>query len=70
MTNHHPIRRFRRAADWTQFELGRRVGRSGSWISKLELRQIHPDSEIMDLLAEALRIPPEDLELQEAETNE
>jgi len=70
VTDHHPIRRVRRAADWTQFELGRRVGRSGSWISKLELRQITPSNEIMSQLAQALRVPPENLELQEDEIDE
>src|SRR5438046_378555 len=52
------VRRRRKALDLTQAELARRVGCAEVTIQKIEADERRPSSQIAELLAEHLRIPP------------
>jgi predicted ATPase/class 3 adenylate cyclase len=52
------VRRRRKALDLTQGELARRVGCAEVTIQKIEADERRPSSQIAELLAEHLRIPP------------
>jgi predicted ATPase/class 3 adenylate cyclase/DNA-binding CsgD family transcriptional regulator len=54
------VRRRRKALDLTQAELARRVGCVEVTIQKIEADERRPSSQIAELLAEQLRIPPAD----------
>ena len=51
------VRRRRKALDWTQTELGRRVGASAAMIRKIEADERRPSRELAGLLAEHLAVP-------------
>jgi predicted ATPase/transcriptional regulator with XRE-family HTH domain len=52
------VRRRRKALDLTQAELARRVGAADVTIQKIEAEERRPSSQIAELLAEQLDIPP------------
>src|SRR5437867_6473315 len=52
------VRRRRKALDLTQADLARRVGCAEVTIHKIEADERRPSSQIAELLAEHLRIPP------------
>ena len=52
------VRRRRKALDLTQAELAQRVGCAEVTIHKIEADERRPSSQIAELLAEHLRIPP------------
>lgn len=54
------IRRRRKALDWTQAELGRRVGASAAMIRKIEADERRPSRELAELLADHLLVPDAD----------
>ena len=56
MYEYHPARKFRKDKDMTQFELGRRIGLSSSWVSKFELLQTTADDAIMERIARILDV--------------
>src|ERR671932_821374 len=54
------VRRRRKALDLTQADLARKVGCAEVTIQKIEADERRPSSQIAALLAEQLRIPPEE----------
>lgn len=56
------VRRRRKALDWTQADLGRRVGASAAMIRKIEAGERRPSRELADLLAEHLAVPANERE--------
>ena len=57
------IRRRRKALDWTQAELGRRVGASAATIRKIEADERRPSRELAELLAVHLVVPDAEREV-------
>lgn len=57
------VRRRRKALDWTQAELGRRVGASAAMIRKIEADERRPSRELAELLAEHLAVPTDEREM-------
>ena len=51
------LRRRRRGLDWTQQELGRRVGYSADTVRKIEADKLRPSREMAERLAETLDVP-------------
>lgn len=56
------VKRRRKALDWTQAELGSRVGASAAMIRKIEADERRPSRELAELLAEHLAVPAADRE--------
>ena len=54
------LRRRRRGLDWTQRQLGERVGYSEHTIRKIEADELRPSREMAEALAEALGVSPDE----------
>src|SRR6187431_2102444 len=54
------VRRRRKALDWTQGDLARRVGCAGITIQKIEADERRPSRQVAERLAEQLAIPAEE----------
>ena len=62
------MKRLRDLRGYTQMDLAERVGCSTTLIGNIEIRKRFPSPENLDLIAEALEVPPADLFMESRST--